>query len=47
MLIVQSIHISITNAKIVRIVIEMEKIVVFGSTGMTGVCAVEAAVNKG
>ncbi|KAK9891302.1 hypothetical protein WA026_013609 [Henosepilachna vigintioctopunctata] len=25
----------------------MEKIVIFGSTGMTGLCAVEAAVNKG
>lgn len=25
----------------------MEKIVIFGSSGMTGVCAVEAAVNKG
>ncbi|KOB71224.1 Flavin reductase [Operophtera brumata] len=25
----------------------MKKIVIFGSTGMTGLCAVEAAVNKG
>ncbi|XP_019866026.1 flavin reductase (NADPH) [Aethina tumida] len=25
----------------------MERVVIFGSTGMTGVCAVEAAVNKG
>lgn len=25
----------------------MEKVVVFGSTGMTGICAVEAAVKKG
>lgn len=25
----------------------MEKIVIFGSTGMTGICAVEAAVKKG
>jgi hypothetical protein len=25
----------------------MEKIVIFGSTGMTGLCAVEAAIKKG
>lgn len=28
-------------------VLEMKKIVIFGSTGMTGVCALEAAVKKG
>lgn len=27
--------------------LEMERIVIFGSSGMTGVCAVEAAVKKG
>lgn len=26
---------------------KMEKIVIFGSSGMTGICAVEAAVKKG
>jgi hypothetical protein len=25
----------------------MEKIVIFGSTGMTGLCAVDAAIKKG
>lgn len=25
----------------------MERVVIFGSTGMTGICTVEAAVNKG
>lgn len=25
----------------------MDKVVIFGSTGMTGICAVEAAVQKG
>lgn len=29
------------------IVSTMEKVVIFGSTGMTGICAVEAAVKKG